>query len=150
MGLFEDCALSFRFIAFAAIVPLLVRLPIRKLEALLEPRGCRPYDAVGASRVLRLSDGLFRRFRHLLSRPCLIRGVTLFYFLRRAGMEVSLVFGIGEVKGRQAGHCWLCKEGRPFLESEDPLAHFVPMYEFNSRHIERPIGLFPCETTGRP
>jgi hypothetical protein len=51
--------------------------------------------------------------------------VTLLYVLRRRGHDVSLTFGIGDVGGRVEGHCWLTRNGEPFLERTDPRTAFV-------------------------
>jgi hypothetical protein len=62
---------------------------------------------------------------------CLTRGVTLFWFLRRAGHEVELRFGL-DVKGADTtdGHCWLALDDEPFLERVDPRPRFVELYRF--------------------
>ena len=54
--------------------------------------------------------------------------MTLFYFLRRAGADVELVFGMGKHGDDYAGHCWLVKDGEPFLEQKDPRQKFATMY----------------------
>jgi hypothetical protein len=70
--------------------------------------------------------------RPLVRRGCLTRGVTLYYCLRRAGVDVGLTFGMGRVDGGDGfdGHCWLVKGGEPYLEARDPRDHYVPMYSF--------------------
>jgi hypothetical protein len=55
-----------------------------------------------------------------VSNNCLTRGLTLCYFLRRAGLDVSLAFGMGRIGGQLGGHCWLTLGGAPFLEEPDP------------------------------
>lgn len=63
-----------------------------------------------------------------LVRPgCLVRGLTLFLLLRRAGVPVSLCFGIPRRDGAwttEAGHCWLEREGEPWAERKDPRPSF--------------------------
>lgn len=124
--------LGIQIVAFAASVPLLLRLPFRVLESRLQPASPYNFDAAEADRILLIWESVFPWMRRFTSRPCLVRGVTLFYFLRRAGMDVSLVFGVGAVNGQHAAHCWLSIASKPFLEATDPLAHFLPMYAFNS------------------
>jgi hypothetical protein len=69
-----------------------------------------------------------------LVRPgCLTRGLTLYYFLRRAGLDVSLCFGIGTPRGAFVGHYWLVKDGEPFLEARDPRPLFTPVYSVPMR-----------------
>jgi hypothetical protein len=59
---------------------------------------------------------------------CLTRGVTLYVFLRRAGMDVALSFGMGKPGKEFAGHCWLVMDGEPILERRDPRPVFTEMY----------------------
>jgi hypothetical protein len=55
--------------------------------------------------------------------------VTLFWFLRRAGLDVELVFGLDPAMGEAAdGHCWLALAGEPFLEKVDPRSRFTEVY----------------------
>lgn len=141
----DDLFLLVRITAFTAIVPLLMRLPIRKLEALLEP-ACpdREIDLARAERIIRHTDFVCQKGRRLIARLCLTRGLTLFYFLRRTGVNATLVFGAGDVRGDFAGHCWLVRNGEPYLEKVDPKILFTPIYCFNGRReneIDRkPIG----------
>ena len=60
---------------------------------------------------------------------CLTRGVTLFWFLRQAGFDVELRFGIDpRTEAAGDGHCWLTLDGAPILEKRDPLLQFVETY----------------------
>jgi hypothetical protein len=57
--------------------------------------------------------------------------VTLFWFLRRAGLNVELRFGLDPVDGQHGeadGHCWLTLNGEPFLEQRDPRSRFAELY----------------------
>jgi len=51
--------------------------------------------------------------------------VTLYRFLRRAGADVSLRFGVGMMDGAIAGHCWIVYRGEPLAERRDPRGLFV-------------------------
>ena len=118
-----EALLSLRIAAFAVVVPLLMRLRLSSLERVLEPRG--PKRSASPERVTALAeriDWVLRRGRPLVRPGCLTRGVTLYYFLRRAGADVTLVFGMGKPEDASfaAGHCWLVKDGEPFLEREGP------------------------------
>jgi len=116
--------------AFAATVPLLMRLPLPRLAALVtRPPRRRPAGAAEVERLQRLVD-LAPRVAHPLVRGgCLTRGVTLFWFLRRAGLDVELRFGLdpGEAQPTD-GHCWLTLDGEPFLEKRDPRPRFAEIY----------------------
>jgi hypothetical protein len=128
-----DAILFLRIALFAAAVPWLVRFPVRRLEAWVDPPFAPPFaDTVQTERIIRITQFICRFARPLIDNPCQVRGLTLYYFLRRAGVEVSLVFGIGLVGTASAGHCWLVKDGEPFLETPDPRQYFTAMYTFNS------------------
>jgi hypothetical protein len=67
--------------------------------------------------------------RPLIRPGCLTRGVTLFWFLRRAGLDVELRFGLDSTcDGTPDGHCWLALDGEPFLERRDPRPRFAELY----------------------
>jgi len=74
-----------------------------------------------------------RAARRFIDKPCQFRGLTLYYFLRRAGVDVSLVFGIGVIGSMYKGHCWLVKDEVPYLETVDPRQYFTAMYTFNRK-----------------
>lgn len=116
--------------AVAAIVPLLVRLPVQRWAGLItHPPRSRPASGAEAERLERLV-GLAPRIAGPLVRPgCLTRGLTLFWFLRRAGFEVELHFGLDpDDPVSVEGHCWLALDGDPFLEKVDPRPRFAEIY----------------------
>jgi hypothetical protein len=59
---------------------------------------------------------------------CLHRGAVRYHLLRRAGVNVQLVFGAGQVESAPAAHCWLLLDGEPFLETVDPRPVFAGIY----------------------
>lgn len=115
---------TLRVLLFAAAVPFLLRLlKLAELRFWLEPRRgpfLPPSTAEEVAAMVRRIDRLLASGRPLVRSGCLTRGVTLYYFLRRAGVEVSLCFGMGELKGRFEGHCWLVCQGEPLAERRDP------------------------------
>jgi hypothetical protein len=114
-----------RIAAFGAAVPLLLRLGLVRLERILEPRRHpRSGDPARIHAVAHRVDWVLRRARPLVRPGCLTRGLTLFYFLRREGADVSLAFGMGKPGDDFAGHCWLVKDDEPFLERTDPRHEF--------------------------
>ncbi len=116
--------------AFASTVPLLMRLPLPRVAALLtRPPRQRPIAGAEIERLERLI-ALAPRVAHPLVRPgCLTRGVTLFWFLRRAGLDVELRFGLDPATEQPTdGHCWLTLDGTPFLEKRDPRPRFTEIY----------------------
>jgi hypothetical protein len=75
--------------------------------------------------LVRRIDALLAAGRPLVRSGCLTRGLTLYYFLRRAGADVALVFGMGKMGAEIAGHCWIVFAGEPLAEKEDPRPLFV-------------------------
>jgi Transglutaminase-like superfamily len=114
-----------RVIAFAALVPLITRLPLERQAALLEPRRPPALDPERAAWLEANMDRLIATAQPLVRPGCLTRGLTRYFFLRRAGVEVRLAYGIGEVDGRTEGHCWLVRDGEPYRERRDPREHFT-------------------------
>lgn len=108
----------------------LLRLaPPRRLPALLEPRrrASPPDDAAAAAAAVAI-DALLASGGRFLPRGCLARGMALYRFLRRAGLDVSLTFGVDPSGNDPPAHCWLTRDGRPYLESIDPAELFVPVW----------------------
>ena len=121
-----------RVSVFAALVPVLMRLPLPRAAALLARAPHRSSERPSPGQIERL-DRLVtlapRVARPFVRTGCLTRGVTLFWFLRRAGLDVELRFGLDprEHSGTE-GHCWLSLDGEPFLERRDPRARFAELY----------------------
>ena len=129
-----ELPLRCRVVLFTAVVPLLVRLKLSTLERLLEPTRVAP-DAEPATvrHIVTCVEWVLRAFAPAIRQTCLTRGLTRYYFLRRAGLEVTLCFGIGPVRNDFAGHCWLTHNGEPFLETTDPRPLFTAMYTIPRR-----------------
>ena len=120
-------------VVFASCVPILMRLPLPWLARVVTraPRRRR----VSAQEVDRLAE--FVSLAPVVASPavrngCLTRGITLYWFLRRAGMPVELRFGLdpASTSAGADGHCWLTLDGAPFLERVDPRDHFSELYCF--------------------
>lgn len=86
------------------------------------PRRVSP-QAAGA-RVER-AIGIAARHR---PQTCLSRGISRYVVLRRAGLPVELVFGLGMPNGPYEGHCWLELDGLPYLEATDPRGVFPEVF----------------------
>jgi sugar phosphate isomerase/epimerase len=126
----REIALFARVSVVAVCVPLLLRLPLPRVAAVLDLASTRPPPARPRS-VDRLPE-LVRIAQQALGplvRPgCLARGVTLFWFLRRADVEVELCFGVDTLAAEPDGHCWLVAEGEPLFERVDPRTRFAETY----------------------
>ena len=118
--------------AFAGIiVPILLRVPLTRLAAWLDPATPTLHRDPGrAALLLRELDALRARMPFVRS-GCLTRSYTCYRFLRRAGHDVDLVFGIGQVNGRFSGHCWVECGGQPLGELQDPRALFAESYRIS-------------------
>jgi hypothetical protein len=126
-----DVFLFFQVVLFAAAVPFLLRLKLSRVETLLEPRAP---SSSGGDRVEQITEYVEKAIRagHPLVRPgCLTRGVTRYYFFRRDGLDVSLCFGMGQINGEFVGHCWLVRDGVPFMETRDPRPLYTEMYRIS-------------------
>ncbi len=108
----------------------MVRAGLPRLQRWLEPRAPSttrpPADTEQLSgQYAKWVDSIITRGQPLVRPGCLTRGVSLYYALRREGMDVALCFGVGPQDGVMAGHCWLEWEGHPVLERVDPLSSFT-------------------------
>jgi hypothetical protein len=126
-----DVFLFFQVLFFAAAVPFLLRLKLSRVEALLEPRIPLSADRDRVEQIREYVEMAIRKGPPLVRPGCLTRGITRYYFFRRYGMDVSLCFGMGQVKEEFVGHCWLVKDGVPFMEARDPRPLYAEMYRFS-------------------
>jgi Transglutaminase-like superfamily len=129
-----DALLVAQVLGIAALIPVLMRFPLKRVQDLLEPSGALPEpDGARERHALALASLAVDFGRPVLRRTCLTRGITRYYALRRAGVDLALVFGLGQATSAKVdGHCWLVKGGEPFLEAQDPRALFTEMYRFSS------------------
>jgi hypothetical protein len=128
-----DALLVAQVFVVAALIPVLMRFPLKRIEDLLEPGGALPEpDAARECHVLELVNLVLDFGRPVLRPTCLTRGITRYYALRRAGADVALAFGLRQRSGGQVdGHCWLVKGGKPFLEAQDPRGLFTETYRMS-------------------
>src|SRR5450759_4695652 len=105
----RDLLLILRILVYAAAVPALTRTRLTSWERFAGGRRMRlPVVKPGAEqKTVDYVDAVLIAFRPAVRPGCLVRGLTLYHFLRTAGIDVSLNFGVGRVSGSFAGHCWL-------------------------------------------
>lgn len=120
--------LQLRVVTVAMLMPLISRLSLSRQERLLEPRRAHPFDPAREAWIANEVDGLLAIGRPLVRPGCLTRGLTHYYFLRRAGVDVRLVYGISAREAEPEGHCWLVRDGEPYLERVDPRRRFLETY----------------------
>jgi hypothetical protein len=61
---------------------------------------------------------------------CLIRGLLLYFYGKRMGYEVRLVFGGRKDGGDILWHCWIVDGTGARFELPGPLSEYVPVLEF--------------------
>jgi hypothetical protein len=128
----SKAVLFLRVFALAVVVPYLLRLKISTVARVLEPNtdpSAVPEDQV--RRIAAYVEIAIQRGKPFVRPGCLTRGLTRYYFLRRAGMDITLCFGMGRHDTEVIGHCWLLSNGEPFLEAEDPRPLYVEMYRIS-------------------
>ena len=123
-----EVALTLRILAVAAIVPLITRLGLARQATILEPRRAPRPDPARQAWLAGNVDRILAAGRPVVRPGCLTRGLTHYYFLRRAGADVQLRYGLATPIGDTDGHCWLVKDGEPFLERADPRELYVETY----------------------
>lgn len=130
----SDWVLFLQLFVFALFVPAFMRLGVRRLSALLSQtnRPAKELSAktlpVDAKKMITLTDLAMEFGSPLIDKRCLTRGITLYYFLRRAGMPVELHFGVAPVGTALNGHCWLVQNEQPFAEPIDPRSRFAEVW----------------------
>jgi Transglutaminase-like superfamily len=91
-------------------------------------RGSETANPDAAERTADYVDAVLVTFSPLVRPGCLVRGLTMYHFLREAGVDVSLRFGVGRLGEDFTGHCWLVKDGAPFLETGQPDRDYVETF----------------------
>jgi len=147
LRIITHAALFLRVLTFAAALPYFLRLRISTVARLLEP-GTNP-SAVPEEKVRRIISYVeiaIRSGKPLVRSGCLTRGLTRYYFLRRAGLDVTLCFGMGRHDTDVLAHCWLVRNGKPFLEVEDPRPLYVEMYRISRDGGRAPAFANVCQS----
>ncbi len=125
----EERLLFLKAIFFALAVPSLLRLKLPQLATLLEPKHAPPMPSQERMEsIVSIVDAALQFGRPLIRPGCLTRSIAQYYFLRRAGLDIDVCFGMGKIEGEFVGHCWLVKDGEPLMEMRDPRSLFQEIY----------------------
>lgn len=120
-GAMADIYLFAHIFLFAVSVPALLRLNISRLQWVLEPERLPTFvDPAKVQKITSYVNLMMSADMPFIRPGCLTRGITLYYFLKRSGVDLRLSFGLGKVDGQYVGHCWLVMDGVPYLERRDP------------------------------
>ncbi len=132
-----DGPLFLTALGFTLAEPLLSRLSPARLDAWLVPRRAPPAPAADRiAQAERCVEAALAFVRPVAGQTCLTRGLTRYAFLARAGADVTLCFGAGFPGGGAfAGHCWLERDGQPFLEAVDPRPLFTKVLVLPPRRL---------------
>src|SRR5258706_4950809 len=101
-----DLLLIFRILVYAAALPMLTRI---KLTSWTRFAGGRHVERLGVrpeaeQKTIDYVEAVLIAFRPMVRPGCLVRGLTLYHFLRQAGVDVSLTFGVGRVGDSFTAH----------------------------------------------
>jgi len=107
----------------ATAAPLLVRwMPIRRLLRVATPRRCRRlYVGLPPERICRIVQSRLANPRMMRRRACLRRGLTVYHFLRLAGVDAALNIGAWRPSRdprRLHAHCWVTVDGKAIAETD--------------------------------
>lgn len=61
---------------------------------------------------------------------CLRKSLLRYYFLRRAGLPVTIHFGARRLGERLGGHAWLTLDGQPYYETPEHYLNYVLMFSY--------------------
>lgn len=126
----KEVELFIRIFFLITILPFLIRfLSISKLMEFLTPRDLKVYKNEHSEKtkdkVVKFTDYILRLNIWIYKTTCLKRSLILYHFLRKAGINVHICFGVRfndeklpdrEAQKKLEGHAWLLYNGDIFLE----------------------------------
>jgi hypothetical protein len=123
--------------AYAAVSVFARVLPLPKAFALLSPRlGPDRGEASGAERIVNALDTLLTARIPFVHPQCWRRAAVLHRFLRHAGLDTLIVFGVRMDGTRTVeAHAWLERNGQPFAETGQTTA-YQRVFEFPASPLE--------------
>jgi hypothetical protein len=135
----SDLVIGTRAVAVAVAAPLLARLDLPRLQRVLEPRRVADpgVDArATATRVVAVVDRVNARAGRAVRPGCLVRGISRYAALRRAGVDVALCFGMGRPRDELEGHCWLTLGTDVVFEHDGDRPHFTEVVRMSRAGVE--------------
>lgn len=118
-------------LAYVAVSALARLLPLPRAFALVSPRlGFSRPDEESVGRVVNALDTLLAAQIPFIQPQCWRRAAVLHRFLRLAGVDTTIVFGV-RTDGAQAveAHAWIERGGQPFAEAAQTTS-FRRVFEF--------------------
>lgn len=118
-------------LAYLAVSALARLLPLPKAFAILSPGlSSRVGDERSTDAIVNALDTLLTARVPFIRPQCWRRAVVLHRFLRGAGVDTVIVFGVRTDGGRTVeAHAWVERCGRPFAEAADT-SSYQRVFEF--------------------
>ena len=102
------------------------RISVRRLVSSFDAPA-NPSKPVDIGRIHWMTRGILRRM--FAGRYCMKRSLVLFHFLRKAGRDAEIVFGVAKAGEKLEGHAWVTVNGQPFAE-EGPVDRYAVTYKY--------------------
>ena len=118
-------------VSYLTVAVLARRMPLPAAFAWISPRlAARSADERGLGRIVNAVDTLLVAGIPLIHPQCWRRAAVLHRFLRHAGVDTKIVFGVdAESTQPLDAHAWIEREGRPFAEPAS-VARYRRVFEF--------------------
>ena len=125
--------LLWRMLGFSHKLPQRFDRPLPQMMAELTP-STRAQCPVDPDEIRPLADAVAAWHLYSPLGICLRRSLLRYYFLREAGLPVTIIFGARlkreEEGGGIGGHAWLTLNGRPYFERPGNYEGFARMYVY--------------------
>lgn len=135
---------------WASLLPVLAwRRDLGSLLPLAMPRRARSFHGLAADYILRRVKKRTRRPWLMRDRPCLREGLLAIRFLRLAGFEPTLHFGVDRTSVAYdvlSAHCWVVLDRKIVLNP--PAPSMVEVLVFTGDRLIPPVSADPIATPG--
>ena len=124
---FENVELFIQIFILLTVLPLLIKLlSLPRLMKLLTPNDVKVLNNQDSKsikeKVVKYTGYILSRNFWIYKAICWKRALVLYHFLRKAGVNVQICFGVRlpniEAKDELEGHAWLIYNGEIFLERD--------------------------------